>query len=113
MKTILLVLILACAGCSSANRIYEDELYVTKKYVGKFVELVPEKRCTNIKTDSESFYLHGHPDIVIPPGARCYVKYSAESMAGTMRKFWILYFTYDGTEDMFIVRQNQYTGEVY
>jgi len=113
MKTIFLVIALFLAGCSSSNRIYEDNLYVTKKYVGNFVRMVPEKRCTNIQTDQESFYLCGHPDINIPVGTRCYVKYSAESRAGTIRKFWILYFTWDGTEDMYLVKQDPYTGQVY
>ena len=98
-------------GCSSANRIYEDELYVTKRYAGKFVKFIPEKHCTQIQTDHEIFYLAGHPDINIPINASCYVKYSAESMAGT--KFWVLYFTWDGTDDLFLVKQNPYTGEVY
>ena len=113
MKTIIIVIALILAGCSSANRIYEDELYITKKYVGKFVRFVPEKRCTEIQTDRETFYLAGHPDIDIPSGARCYVKYSAESRAGTIRKFWILYFTYDGTDNFYMVKQNPYTGQVY
>lgn len=113
MKTIFIVIALFLVGCSSTNRIYEDELYITKKYVGKFIRFVPEKRCTNIQTDRESFYIMGHPDINIPVGAPCYVKYSAESKAGTLRKFWILYFTWDGTDDLYMVKQNPYTGKVY
>ena len=113
MKTIILVLILICSGCTSASRIHEDNLYVTKKYVGDFVMLDVGKRETNIITNLESFYIYGNPDLNIQPGARCYVKYSAESKAGTMRKFWILYFTWDGTEDWYMLRQNAYTGEVY
>ncbi len=113
MKSLLFVALLILVGCSSANRIYEDQLYVTKKYVGCFIKQVPLKKRIEIVTMLDTFSVVGHPVLDIPAEARCYVKYSPERRAGTIRRFWILYFTWDGTDDLYMVGQNPYTGEIY
>jgi hypothetical protein len=112
-KISILSVALILAGCSGMDKIHESRLYVTKKYAGNFVRMVPQKHCTAIITTEAAFYILGTPALDIPAGARCYCKYSPESRAGTLRKFWVLYFTWDGTNDMYMIKQNPYTGKIY
>ena len=114
MKLSIVILIaVLLAGCSATNQIHEDNLYVTKRYIGDFVQLVPEKKVTNIITNQESFYIYGHPTLNIPIKSRCYVKYVAEKRVGSIQKYWVLYFTWDGTKDLYMLGQNMFTGEIY
>ena len=108
------------ASCSTTNRIHEDMMYVTRKYIGDFDSMyVPiegrliKSKITNIVTDYNHVTTWGTPELDIPQGARCYVKYIAESMPGSMVSVWVLYFTWDGTADLYKIRQDVYTGEIY
>jgi len=113
MKTTLIILSVFLIGCASPqNIIHEDTLYITRKYVGNFIELVPQKRITKIITTHEIFYITGQPTLDIKKGDQCYVKYFPERMAGSPTTHPILYFTWNGTMDMYMLRQNYITGEI-
>ncbi len=115
MKTIirlsLFILLISCT--SQRNIINEDTLYVTRKYVGDFIELRIDKKVTHILTTEAVFYIMGKPRMKIPVKSKCYVKYIAERLPGSHTKVWILYFTWDDTEDLYMLKQNWITGEIY
>ncbi len=111
LHCILLVIIIGCV--SQRDIIHEDTLYVTRKYIGNFIELRVDKKATCIVTTDALFYIIGKPLLEIPDSSRCYVKYIPERLVGSNTSVWILYFTWDGTEDLFVLRQNKYTGEIY
>lgn len=114
MKTLLIISIAILCSCTSQLEIiHEDTLYVTRKYVGDFADLGVDKRTTRIITTEAVFHLTGTPTLNIPPNAKCYVKYIPERMAGATSKYWVLYFTWDGTEDLFMLKQNWITGKIY
>lgn len=120
MKTILLVITLFIAGCSSTSKVHEDRLYITRKYVGEFQAFETMKvgrlfkhTVTQINTSRHEFYLLGNPELEIPSGARCYVKYFPEKIPNSISTISVLYFTWNGTYDMYEVWQNVYTGEIY
>lgn len=113
MKTLFFISLIILMGCASQkDAVHENMLYITRKYVGDFIELVPEKKITQIVTTRETFYIRGNPDLDIKKGARCYVKYFPERMANSMTTYFVLYFTYNGTMDMYTVHQNWITGEI-
>ena len=106
-------------GCS-ASQVHEDRLYITRKYVGDFqtfetmrVGRLFKHTVTRINTGRAEFYLIGDPQIDIPTGARCYVKYFPESLPNSASSVAVLYFTWNGTYDMYEVWQDRYTGKVY
>ena len=101
-------------GCTSQqNIVHEDTLYVTRKYVGDCEGVVADKKLTKIYTSQHIFSLTGHPELNLSKGDRCYVKYIAERLAGTPSKVWVLYFTWDGCEDLYMLRQDYFTGQIY
>lgn len=101
------------SSCNPYNQIHEDTLYVTRKYIGNFDTLVQEKKATAIYTDQAMFRVIGHPPLEIPDSARCYLRYIKETLPRNYSSVWVLYFTWDGTEDLIKIRQNWYTGETY
>ena len=114
MKKLILIIIIILTGCMSQKDIsYKDSLYLTRKYVGDFIEMVPGKRITEIVTTRESFYILGKPELDIHKGVRCYVKYYPEKIANSMTTYFVLYFTWNGTRDMYVVRQDWITGRIY
>jgi len=110
MKT-LIILLLLFSGC--ATYLHEDSLYVTRKYCGTFDTLCIEKKDVKIITSEQYFYIHGRVALNIPPRARCYVKYIRETLPDSYgSSVWILYFTWDGTEDLYMIKQNYITGQI-
>jgi len=107
----ILIILICFYGCASSH-IYEDTLYVTRKYVGDFEKVIVEKKISKIYTTDSVFCILGKPNLSIPDSVRCYVKYIPERLAGNNAKTWILYFTWDGTEDLFMLYQNYITGEL-
>jgi len=106
-------------GCSSTNTIYEDTIYITRKYIGDFISqhTIAEGRIfkrdvTVIITDQAIVKTFGRPKIEIPYGARCYLRYIAEILPPHSR-VWVLYLTWDGTEDLYKLWQDPYTGRVF
>lgn len=95
-------------------------MYVTRKYCGEFDTLrysveksfIIKTNVTYIKTSEEVLSLVGRIPLDIEKGDRCYVKYIAESLPGSNTKIWVLYFTWDGTEDLYELRQNWITGQI-
>ncbi len=109
-----ILLISVFFSCTTTqDLIYEDSLYVIRKYIGDFVELRIEKRMTCVYTTEAVFYIQGQPELKILEGARCYARYIPERMAGANFMSWVLYFTWDGTEDLYILEQDWITGEIY
>lgn len=114
MRKLTYILILALMGCASQqNVIHEDALYVTRKYVGEYEVSLPGKNSTRIVTTQNTFSITGNPQLNLSEGDRCYVKYIAERLAGTHSNVWVLYFTWDGTEDLYMLRQDWVTGQIY
>lgn len=114
MKKLLFISLAILMGCViQKNTPHEDMLYVTRKYVGDFVGMEVEKRATHIVTTREDFYITGRPVLDIPYGARCYIKYFPEKIVGSVERYWILYFTWGSTEDLYMLRQNWVTGRIY
>lgn len=120
MKTLILFIAIILAGCSSTSKVHEDRLYITRKYVGDFqtfetmrVGRLFKYTVTRINTSCAEFYLLGDPQLNIQPGARCYVKYFPEKIPNSISNVAVLYFTWNGTYDMYEVWQDAYTGKVY
>ena len=107
-----LSIIIGCVA-NRKNVIHEDTMYVTRKFCGNFDTLIVEKKTIRIITDEAIFHIWGNPKIDIPKNRRCYVKYIPEKLPGSSNKVWVLYFTWDGTEDLIELRQNWITGEIY
>lgn len=112
MKYLIFISLLMFGCASQKDVIHEDTLYITRKYIGDFIELRTDKKATCIMTSDALFYVHGKPELNIPDYSRCYVKYIPEKIAGSMSKYWVLYFTWDGTEDLFMIKQNWITGDI-
>ena len=112
MKTIILFLSIILSSCVSTNRIHEDKMYLTRKYCGDFVGIVPvNKRYTRIYTTQATFKIVSHI-INVPIHARCYLRYIPQRLPDHHFDVWILYFTWDGTDDLYMLSQNIYTGEI-
>ena len=121
MRTLLTITaLLLVLSCSSTKNVHEDRLYITRKYVGDFqaMEVVNTGRIfkrpvTYIRTSRADFYVIGEPELDVHEGARCYVKYFPEKIPNSISTVPVLYFTWNGTYDMYEVWQNIYTGEIY
>jgi hypothetical protein len=122
MRVIAILTLVLLYGCAVQNEVHEDRMYVTRKYSGDFVKqepwemkrfILPNGKITKIYTTTHEFYLWGRPELEIPQGASCYVKYIPETIPGSMGKRWVLYFTWDGTEDLFMLAQDPYTGVIF
>jgi hypothetical protein len=120
-KVFVLIGILALASCTITGPIIEDNLLITKKYVGNFVSMETEKvkvhllkeTVTKITTTEEQFYIYGQPKIDIKEGEPCYVKYFQEGRPGSISVFFVLYFTWGNNPDYYQLLQDQYTGYIY
>ncbi len=122
MKALLIFLItLIFMGCTPIRNIHEDRLYITKKYIGDYMKQEEQyvrvflgitKDVTKIVTTETYVFVPGHPKLNIPVGTKCYIKYIAESRPHHC-KVWILYLTWDGTDDLIMIYQNIYTGQIY
>lgn len=120
MKTLIILIVIILAGCSFTSKVHEDRLYITRKYVGEFQAFETMKAgrlfkrtVTQIQTTRAEFYLLGDPQLNIPTGARCYVKYFPESLPNSISTINVLYLTWNGTYDMYELWQDPYTGEIY
>jgi hypothetical protein len=91
----------------------EDTLRVTKKYCGKFDTLIHNEKSTMIYTDMVIFHIEGNPIIDIPKNSLCYMKYNKEYYMPGRCYVWMLYFTWEGTADWYVLRQDPITGEIY
>ena len=98
MKTIILFILLT--SCT-------PELFITKKYIGKVVNTYDN--C--IITDKGYFYLT--EEINPPDTAYCYLKYIEKRIPGSCGTYYVLYFTWEGTDSLYLIRQNPFTGEIY
>lgn len=110
---VLVVLLVVLAGCAGSGGIGEDMLYVTRKYCGDFDSLKIERRYTRIYTSQAEFQIRGRVDLDVPLGARCYVRYIPQRLPGLGSEVWVLYFTWDGTADLYMLRQDPITGKIY
>jgi|WetSurMetagenome_2_1015567.scaffolds.fasta_scaffold421471_2 hypothetical protein len=115
MKTLgfLIIGLIFLYGCHATRFIHEDILYVTRKYCGDFDTLIIGKKETKIITTQHELFIWGNIPLDIPKHTKCYLRYIPETPSGQMATFWVLYFTWDGTDDLFMLRQNYITGEVY
>ena len=120
MKTLIIFIAIILTGCSSTSKVHEDRLYIIRKYVGEFQAFETMKvgrlfkhTVTQIQTGRAEFYLLGDPQLNIELGARCYVKYFPEKIPNSISSVAVLYFTWNGTYDMYEVWQDPYTGKVY
>lgn len=99
-------------SCSTSQYIQENKMYITRKYCGDYIEQITiDKRFERIYTTQAIFQIRSGV-INVPVGTRCYIKYRAEIWAGQRAPVWVLYFTWDGTKDLFMLRQNVMTGEI-
>jgi hypothetical protein len=71
-----------------------------------------EKKVTVIHTTETNFKILGIPKIDIPENSKCFVKYLPERIAGSNSMAWILYFTWDGTENLYRIKQDYFTGQI-
>lgn len=120
ISTILLLAMIMGSCSASKNTIHEDRLYIIRTYVGDFqgsevmnIGWLFKRKVTRISTTRAEFYLIGEPKLNIPVKTGCYVKYFPEHIPNTVSTIPILYFTWNGTYDMYQVWQNVFTGEVY
>ena len=102
------------AGCTtSEDLVYEDQLRITRKYIGEYIQTVDQKRNISIYTTEAVVKIAGHPELKIPEGSSCYLRYRAEQYAGNLQRYYVLYFTWNGTNDLYMVYQNPITGQIY
>jgi hypothetical protein len=105
-------LIFSIVLCSCTHQIYENTLYITRKYCGTLERVDIEKKYVRIQTSETYFYIL-RTEVEIPIGVKCYVKYIPENLPSNIdSKVYILYFTWDGTEDLYMIRQNYITGQI-
>ncbi len=98
MKHLLIILLLT--SCTS-------ELFITKKYIGKVVNIYDN--C--VITSQGYFYL---TDKANPPDtAYCYLRYVEKRISGSCGTCYVLYFTWEGTDSLYLIRQNPFTGEIF
>ncbi len=110
MKKLLIILFILFASCSRYN---ENVLFVTRKYCGNFDTLIVEKKFTKIYTTQDYFYIVNGVNLQIPKDSKCYVKYIEETLSGQIgSSVWILYFTWDGMDDLYMLKQNFITGKI-
>jgi len=110
---LLLAFIIIIAICVSCSKYAEDALYITRKYCGNFDTLIVGKRYTEIYTTQDNFLILKGINLNIPKGSPCYVKYIRERLSGTkFNDIWILYFTWEGTSDLYMIKQNYITGRI-
>lgn len=100
-------------SCVPKRLLNENMLYITRRYCGNFDTLYVERKCTKIVTTENEFYIVPPVYLNIPKNSMCYIKYFPELLSGTKHKVWILYFTWEGTSDFYMLRQNYITGKVY
>jgi hypothetical protein len=99
MKTIILILLLT--SCASTD------LMITKKYIGK----VMSHNGDQILTSRGDFHLY---EPVEPPDtAYCYLRYIEQGIPGSVGTYYVLYFTWEGTDSIYKVKQNPFTGEIF
>jgi hypothetical protein len=109
------VLLTSCAGPREGTRIKEDVLYKTRISCGNLISIHkelsgPQKNSYHIQTDRAMFHIKELP--TIPTGTRCYFQLRETALPGGTQ-VWMLYFTWDGTDHLCMVRQNFITGEIY
>jgi hypothetical protein len=97
-----LLLFLFTFGCA-----VQDELVITRKYVGKVISHPGNE----IMTERYTFHMLDIPEP--PDSAWCYLQYKEKSIPGSVMTQYILYFTWNGTDELYMLRQNPYTGIVY
>ena len=112
MKTIALILLLSFCGCVGMRPIHQGGLYITRKYCGDFDTLITGKKESIVRTSDAYFYIPAKVILNIPKDTRCYIRYIPELLSGTSNSVWILYFTWDGTEDLYMIKQNFITGRI-
>lgn len=120
LTLIAMLIFFSCTPQMRLNTIHEDTLYVTRKYIGHFIKIdyvsikrVFNYRATRIRTNECIVYIWGEQYLDIPIGTRCYIKYFPERIPGTNTKAWVLYLTWDGTDNFYRLIQDQITGKVY
>lgn len=114
----LLILSISCTVTKDVFR--ESHLNNTLAYCGDFERLwhTTERRfilcseVTYVATSLDTLAFAGYMDLPLCKGDRCYVKYFIEN-GGPRSEYYILYFTWEGADDFYMLRQNWVTGEVY
>jgi hypothetical protein len=74
MKYLILILSLLCA-CTAPRIVpvkYENQLIITKRYVGELLRCIPEGRYTVIVTSERVFKVCG--ELHVPDQAHCYIR---------------------------------------
>ena len=109
MKRALLIL-MVLSSCASPMRIQEDVMYKTREYCGEFVSISAEKWNYEVQTTEAIF--HVKDSVSVPKGVRCYFKLIEERVPGSASMVWVVYFTWDGTDQNYRVCQNFVTGDL-
>jgi hypothetical protein len=86
---------------------------VTRKYCGNLDTTFVQGKYIKVITTTDYFYIDGKIDIDIPKNTRCYLRYIPEHLPGTYHNVWVLYFTFDGTDNLYMLKQNFITGRIY
>ena len=76
MKRMIYILSLFLFSCSTHTIVpksYEDQIIITKKFVGRLELCVPGERYTIIMTDQACFKIYGQ--VAVPANAWCYVRF--------------------------------------
>ena len=116
MKKLLIIVMIMLSSCALNKIIKEDTLYVTKKYCGRllstnYIESGKYRRTTQIITDEAQFHVKGN--VQVPDSVRCYFKMKETIISAGESVVWMVYFTYDGTDDLYFIIQNFITGRIY
>ena len=95
-----LIFILLLTSCS-------PELFITKKYIGRYVSSYEN----TVVTDNVMLTLTER--CTPPDSVYCYIKFIEHRIPGSCFSRYVMYFTYEGTDSLYLIRQNPITGEIY
>jgi hypothetical protein len=69
---IILLILIAISSCSSSSYIQEDNIYITKQYVGNYVRMELHNGYSSVLTTNRVILVEGYPRI--PDSVWCYVR---------------------------------------
>lgn len=109
MKYLALILTIFLFACS-VQRVHENTLYVTRAYVGIYVDRAEWTNGCKVFTDRHLFFVIGRlPNI--PNNAKCYIQ--LKRIKRLEGDFYRSYFAWDGTDSLYLLRQNVYNAKPY
>jgi len=68
-----IIFLCSCSTHTIVPKSYEDQIIITKKYVGRLELCVPGEKYTIIMTDQACFKIYGQ--VIVPKDAWCYVRF--------------------------------------